>query len=196
MKYSFLFLAIALISCNSFNAQKNSDASTEIRNGETQNSPERINATAPYEGSVMLLGKANRKGLEKDDFKVWFAPGYKEYAPKPEFISKLKPLIKNVDITLFMGTWCEDSHRDVPHLYKILDELNYDESKLTVYAVSEDKTTPEGHENGLDIQQVPTIIFYKNGNELGRIVEYSIKTVEEDMYAILNGDKYKNPYSE
>jgi len=196
MKYSFLFLAFALISCNSFNAQKKFDPSTEIKNGETQNSQEKINATAPYEGSILLLGKADRKGLEREDFKDWFAPGYKDYTPIPEVIRKLKPLIKNVDITLFMGTWCEDSHRDVPHLYKILDDLNYDESKLTVYAVSEDKTTPEGYEKGLDIQQVPTIIFYKNGKELGRIVEYSIKTVEEDMFAILNGDNYKNPYSE
>ncbi len=158
--------------------------------------PEKLNETAPYEESIMLIGKADRKGLEMKEFSDWFDPGYKDYTPNKEVIEKLKPLIKDVDITLFMGTWCEDSHRDVPHLYKILDELNYDESKMIVYAVSEEKTTPEGYEDGKNIIQVPTIIFYKNGKELGRIVEYSIYTVEQDMQDILSGKDYKNPYSE
>ena len=157
---------------------------------------EKLNETTPYEESIMLIGKADRRGLEMKEFSDWFNPGYRDYTPISETMEKLKPLLKNVEITMFMGTWCEDSHRDVPHLYKILDDLNFEESKLLVYAVSEEKTTPEGYEDGKNIIQVPTIIFYKDGKEQGRIVEYSIYTLEEDMLAILSGANYKNPYSE
>ncbi len=193
----FIFAAIIMVGCNSTSKKKKSDKIAEDISQDSKSvNPEKLNETAPYEESIMLIGKADRKGLEMKEFSDWFDPGYKDYTPNKEVIEKLKPLIKDVDITLFMGTWCEDSHRDVPHLYKILDELNYDESKMIVYAVSEEKTTPEGYEDGKNIIQVPTIIFYKNGKELGRIVEYSIYTVEQDMQDILSGKDYKNPYSE
>lgn len=198
MKNIFLILAaIVIVGCNSSKEKQNSNKLTEENNQESiMDNPTKLNETAPYEESVMLIGKADRTGLQRSEFNDWFGPGYRDYVPNQEVIEKLKPLLKNVEITLFMGTWCEDSHRDVPHLYKILDELNYDESKLLVYAVSEEKITPEGYEDGKNIIQVPTIIFYKDGKELGRIVEYSIYTVERDMLDILSGKDYKNPYSE
>lgn len=193
----FIFAAIIMVGCNSTSKKQKSDKIAEDISQDSKSvNPEKLNETAPYEESIMLIGKADRKGLEMTEFSDWFDSGYKDYTPNKEVIEKLKPLIKDVDITLFMGTWCEDSHRDVPHLYKILDELNYDESKMIVYAVSEEKTTPQGYEDGKNIIQVPTIIFYKNGKELGRIVEYSIYTVEQDMLDILSGKDYKNPYSE
>ena len=193
----FLLATIVIVGCNSSKEKQNSNKPTEENNQESvMDNSVKLNETAPYEESVMLIGKADRNGLQRSEFSDWFGPGYKDYVPNQEVIEKLKPLVKNVEITLFMGTWCEDSHRDVPHLYKILDKLNFDESKLLVYAVSEEKITPEGYEKGKNIIQVPTIIFYKNEKELGRIVEYSIYTVEQDMLDILSGKDYKNPYSE
>lgn len=197
MKYSFLILFAVIIGCKSSTDQKiNPGVSEEINRNDHEISSVELNETAPYQESIMLIGKADRAGLEREEFKEWFGPGYREYSPNKEVLEKLKPLMENVDITLFMGTWCEDSHRDVPHLYKILDEVNYDDSKVEVYAVSEEKTTPQGYENGKNIIQVPTIIFNKDGKELGRIVEYSIYTLEQDMLDILSGKDYKHPYSE
>ena len=190
---SILLFALMIVGCNSPKEKQKSDVSAKNPTMETS---EKLNETIPYEESVMLIGKANRSGLERNEFQDWFDPGYTDYMPDREIMEKLKPLIKDVEITLFMGTWCEDSHRDVPHLYKILDGLDFDESKLEVFAVSEEKTTPQGFEDGKNILQVPTIIFYKDGKELNRIVEYSIWTLEQDMLTILSGEKYKNPYSE
>lgn len=198
MKKILLLLLVTIgFSCNSSKEKSSLNEISEAISSESENIQMlNLNDTVPYEESVMLLGKADRKGLQMKEFSDWFVPGYNDYTPNPEIIEKLNPLIEDVKITLFMGTWCEDSHRDVPHLYKILDELNFDESKLTVYAVSEEKTTPEGYENGKNIIQVPTIILYKNGKEINRIVEYSIYTLERDMLDILRGKPYKNPYSE
>ena len=38
----------------------------------------------------------------------------------------------------------------------------------------------------LDIELVPTFIFYRNGEELGRIVETPEDTLEKDLAEIVN----------
>lgn len=198
MKRLFIALTLmTLIGCNSSKEKHQSMKTSTVKVSESSKAQsETLNQTVPYEESVMLLGKADRAGLKIEAFQDWFGPGYEQYKPDSEVMEKLKPLLKDVEITLFMGTWCSDSHRDVPHLYKILDESNFDESKLKVYATSEEKITLEGYEKGKNIIQVPTIIFYKDGKEMNRIVEYSFYTLEQDMLNILSGKEYNNPYSE
>jgi len=193
-----IFLIISIIGLSACNSSKEKNKIDEKISKEmiSENNKEKINDTVPYEESVMLLGKANRKGLEMDAFKDWFNPGYTDYKVNSETLEQLKPLLKDVNITVFMGTWCEDSQRETPHFYRILDEVNFDESKLTLITVSEEKTTPQGFEDGKNITNVPTFIFYKNEKELGRIVEYPIESLEKDMLAILSGKDYKHAYAE
>ncbi len=196
MKKLFIILsATLLIACNT-SKEKNKVGKNTSNEMISENNKEKINDTVTYEDSVMLLGKANRKGFQMDAFKDWFNTGYEDYKVDTETAEKLKPLLKDVDITVFMGTWCEDSQRETPHFYKILDAANFDESKLTLITVSEEKTTPQGYEEGKNITNVPTIIFFKNDKELGRIVEYPIESLEKDMFAILSVKDYKHTYAE
>lgn len=196
MKKLFIILsATLLVACNSSKEKNKLDKNTS-KEIISENNKEKINDTVPYEDTVMLLGKANRKGFQMDAFKDWFNTGYEDYKVDSETLEKLKPLLKDVTITVFMGTWCEDSQRETPHFYKILDETNFDESKLTLITVSDEKTTPQGFEEGKNITNVPTFIFYKNDKELGRIVEYPIESLEKDMLAILSGKEYKHAYAE
>ncbi len=196
MKKLFIILsATLLVACNSSKEKNKLDKNTS-KEIISENNKEKINDTVPYEDTVMLLGKANRKGFQMDAFKDWFNTGYEDYKVDSESLEKLKPLLKDASITVFMGTWCEDSQRETPHFYKILDETNFDESKLTLITVSDEKTTPQGFEEGKNITNVPTFIFYKNDKELGRIVEYPIESLEKDMLAILSGKEYKHAYAE
>jgi thiol-disulfide isomerase/thioredoxin len=196
MKKLFLILsATLLIACNS-SKEKNKVGKNTSNEMISENNKEKINDTVPYEDSIMLLGKANRKGFQMDAFKDWFNTGYEAYKIDSETLVELKPLLKDVTLTVFMGTWCEDSQRETPHFYKILDDSNFDESKLTLITVSDEKTTSQGFEEGKNITNVPTIIFYKNDKELGRIVEYPIESLEKDMLAILSGKEYKHAYAE
>ena len=200
MKKLFIILsATLLVACNSSKEKNKLDKNTSkemISESRSLGTKEKINDTVPYEDTVMLLGKANRKGFQMDAFKSWFNTGYENYKVDSETLEKLKPLLKDATITVFMGTWCEDSQRETPHFYKILDEANFDESKLTLITVSDEKTTPQGFEEGKNITYVPTFIFYKNDKELGRIVEYPIESLEKDMLAILSGKEYKHAYAE
>ncbi len=194
MKKIIILLAVVILaSCNS-SKEKNQVDKSDSSTITSQEINENMNKTVQNDGSEMLLGETNRAGLQMDAFKEWFNPGYSEYNVDSETLASLKPLLKDINITVFMGSWCEDSHRDVPQLYKILDEAKFDESKLKVISVDEDKLTPEGFEKDMDIQNVPTIILYKNNKELGRIVEYPIQTLEKDMLSILSGKEYKHAY--
>ena len=157
---------------------------------------EEIDYAIEGENGIILLGKISRQGLKAVNFRDWFVPQYDAYQPNAEVLAELKPLMKDVKITVFMGTWCEDSHRDVPDFFKILDDLKFNESNVTMYAVSDDKSEPADLVKEYDIIQVPTFIFYRDGKEVGRIVEYSIRTIEQDMLDILSGKNYKHPYSD
>lgn len=95
-----------------------------------------------------------------------------------------------------MGTWCSDSQREVPHFFKVMDQAGYDYNNFTLITMSREKTTPENFEEGLNITNVPTIIFYENEKERNRIVEYTIETLEKDMLNILQENTYQNAYAE
>ena len=88
-----------------------------------------------------------------------------------------------------MGTWCEDSHREVPRLFKILEAANYPENRVTMIAVNRKKEAPSGEEGPFNIQKVPTIIVQKYGKEIGRIIESPQSGyLEKDLVEILKKD--------
>ena len=95
-----------------------------------------------------------------------------------------------------MGTWCSDSRRDSPAFFKLMDFLKIKENKLELIAMTLEKTTPNNLEKGLEIYNIPTFIFKKNGKEINRIVEFPIETIEKDIYNILSGKEYKNAYAD
>ena len=144
----------------------------------------------------MLVGLSNRGGLQKYPFSGWFNNEYSAYALNKEAIQGIKNDSEKLSIKLFMGTWCKDSRREVPRIYRILDAVGFDESDLTLINMDREKNSPGGEEVGLNIHHVPTVILYKNGNEIGRIIESPVQLLEEDMVAILNGASYTPNYSD
>ncbi len=155
-----------------------------------------MNKTVPYNESVILLGPVNKDGFSKEPFNEWFKPNYDEYKVDKEAMEELSSLTKGIEIVTFMGTWCSDSQRETPAFLKILDSIGFKGKNQKIYAVSREKTTPKQTEQGLNITNVPTFIFYKDGQEINRIVEYPIESLEKDMLNILQGKDYKHAYVE
>ena len=120
----------------------------------------------------------------------------KNYNLDESTAEKIKPLIKNFEITVFMGTWCEESQKDIPGFFKLYDYIKADNEKIQLIGMSEQKTTPQNYEKGLEIFNVPTYIFKKNGKEINRIVEFPVETLEKDIFKILSGQEYKNIYAD
>jgi thiol-disulfide isomerase/thioredoxin len=189
----------------SFLACKNA-TETNTREISEENQEEKITYTLTKEvnnefedledGGMMLLGKINRGGLTAEPYNVWFKENQKAHILDTIALNSLKPLLQDVTIKVFMGTWCEDSQREVPALYKILDATGFKYNNFNILALTHDKEMPNGLEKGHTIEYVPTIIFIKNGDTLNRIVEYAHKTLEQDMLTILQGKEYTPAYSE
>ena len=138
----------------------------------------------------MLLGQQTKKQLLKEPYSEWYIKEHDEYAIDQNAIKDLKKAkINTYNITLVMGTWCEDSHREVPRLFKILEAANYPENKVTMIAVNRKKEAPSGEEGPFNIQKVPTIIVQKYGKEIGRIIESPQSGyLEKDLVEILKKD--------
>lgn len=143
-----------------------------------------------------LVGEFSRKDLEQKPFSRWFKRGYKKYKPKKKALKIIKENISDYEIVYLMGAWCIDSRREIPKLYRLLDEAGYDTSKISSFAVDGYKETPGELENELEVKRVPTIIFYKNGKEVNRFVEFPVESLEEDIAAIVSQQNYKDSYSE
>ncbi|SEM86287.1 hypothetical protein SAMN05421856_107206 [Chryseobacterium taichungense] len=138
----------------------------------------------------MLLGNQLKAKFLEAPYSDWYVKEHDEYALDQKAISELKKdKINSYSITVFMGTWCEDSHRDFPRLMKILEEVKYPESKLTIIAVNRKKESPTGDEVRYNIQKVPTIILERYGKEVGRIIEMpTTGYIERDLVEILKKD--------
>ena len=187
-KITLLFILAIMISCNTNKKNKNENIKSE-----TENSAE---ATTAVDEEEILVGMISCKDLEKPPYENWFVENFNDHTLDTATTTKLKPLLNDLHIKVFMGTWCSDSQREVPALHKLLEAANFDEKNLQIIAVDRDKVTPDGFEKNMDIQYVPTIIMYKNKEEIGRIVESPIETLEKDMLNILSGKEYKHTYQE
>lgn len=138
----------------------------------------------------MLLGHQTKNQFLKEPYREWFVKEHDEYAIDQKTVEKLKKeKLNSYSLTLVMGTWCEDSHREVPRFFKILEAVGYQESKLNIIAVNRKKEAPNGEEGPYNIQKVPTIIVQKYGKEIGRIIESpSTGYLERDLLEIIQKD--------
>lgn len=134
----------------------------------------------------ILIDLCDRSGLENDDyFGSYFTSEYEAYESQEETIKALKSKIKDVKLKIVLGTWCGDSKRQVPRLYKVLDQVGFKDKNISVLAVNRSKKTVSADISKLDIKYVPTIIIYKDGKELGRIIESPELSLEEDLLKII-----------
>lgn len=143
----------------------------------------------------VLVGKQDILALKTPPHAKWFIENYR-YNPNQQKLGPLKTALEGKKLTIFLGTWCSDSQQQVPALLSILDAIKYDDSNITLITMSENKDTPEGLEDGLNILYVPTIIVYNNDVEMGRIVEFPVESLEADLLAIASGQEYKHSYTD
>lgn len=127
--------------------------------------------------------------MERSDF---MKPAYPEFSGNYDtvhisdnFIDMIRVLHGGVDIVVVMGTWCGDSKREVPRFLKIVDLASIPPQQIKFYGVDRTKKSSDGITQKYNIERVPTFIFFKNDNEVGRIVESPRHSLEEDVLSIL-----------
>jgi thiol-disulfide isomerase/thioredoxin len=162
--------------------------------GACRTSKQIVNASPNDNGN--LVGLADKNSFTQEPFIQWFENNYKTYHLDTIVAEKIKPLLKNVKIKAVMGTWCGDSRRETPHFYKLLDAVDFDYKNLQMITVDRSKKSNNDEQVGLKIIRVPTFIFYKEGKEINRFVEYPRETLEKDFLYILQETGYKHSYIE
>ena len=121
-------------------------------------------------------------------------PGYAEqknaYTPDITVLEMMKSYVRAGDrVEVYMGTWCPDSHREVPRFLRVVEDLRTQfgvELPVTFVAVDRAKQKPAELIAGKDIQKISTFIYYRGDEELGRIVERTQSPLfEDDLLAIV-----------
>lgn len=110
------------------------------------------------------------------------------YQPDPGAVEVLKQVVQPTEIVLFYGTWCSDSHREIPRFLKIMEMADNRNLTVTEYEVNRQKKDALGRFEMFGVEFVPTFIMMRNGKELGRIVERPEKSLAEDLAAIISSE--------
>ena len=150
------------------------------------------NLITDTKGREVLWGSFEKADLTKPQFVNWFQKGYDNYQPDATVVSKLSESIAAYQLEVYMGTWCGDSKREIPRLIKLFEALEMPRENVQMIAVRGDgvfyKQGPNQETLGKNIHRVPTIIIFKNGQEINRIVEDPIVSLEADLLAIIEGN--------
>jgi thiol-disulfide isomerase/thioredoxin len=123
-------------------------------------------------GEKIFKGIISREVLENDSSIKWYAQNLKGYTPDAMALAGLKKYSDSIQLLVFMGTWCEDSHFIIPKFFTLLDAAGFPKDKVSLIGVDRSKKTLSHLTEALGIINVPTIIVMKKGKEVGRVVEY------------------------
>jgi thiol-disulfide isomerase/thioredoxin len=116
-----------------------------------------------------LLGHVTREQVR--NYAPWQSLFAQFYSPDTGAIATIRTNAKDVTVLLIMATWCPDSKRELPRFFAIMDGVGMDGAKLTMVGVDRTKKDPEGLTEKWGITRVPTFVFLRNGQEVGRVVE-------------------------
>lgn len=170
------------------------ETTTTVETSSTQTTKEATNKSP-----LLAEGNISLEDFKSGSNKAWFAPRYAAYSPNEALVKAFGQAMAKHDyrIDLYMGTWCPDSHRETPRLYKLLEMIDFDMSRLSVVSVNYSKEVPNVSPEvakKLNVHHVPTIIFYENGKEAERFVESAQESLVEDLTKIASGEVYTDSY--
>ena len=132
-------------------------------------------------GEPLILGYCPASIIIDSLFKDTWTTEYNNYRPDYETLDSLEGKLEDVTIKIVFRSTCSDSREQLPRLFKILNELNYDVNSITLIGVNREKQGLSSETEGLEIELVPTIIFYKDGSEIGRIVETPTERLDKEL---------------
>jgi len=149
-----------------------------------------VACTTPFQS----FGEFSRDQLENSTDNSWFVENYNAYPLNKSLVLQIDSLFNDIEVMIYMGTWCEDSQWEVPGFFKIIDALEANDQVQPIVGVNEDKVSHDGSAEHSGVTNVPTFIFSKDGEEINRIVEFPIISLEQDILDILQDKGYKHAY--
>jgi thiol-disulfide isomerase/thioredoxin len=147
-------------------------------------------STVGTKTETIEVGWLERSVFDKPELHQ-FKARYDTVAVDQDLVEMICKVSADVDVLVFLGTWCGDSRREVPHFLKIADQCRLGPSRVRLHGLDRSKKSSEGLADQFHIVRVPTFIFLRNDNEIGRITEKPNGPLEADMLAILAAAQQK-----
>ena len=116
-----------------------------------------------------LLGHVTRDEVRA--YRPWQPLFVEPYVPDAAAVATIRANADGIAVLLIVATWCPDSKREVPRFFAIMEGAGIRDSQLTMVGVDRTKKDAEGLTEKWDVTRVPTFVFLRNGQEVGRVVE-------------------------
>jgi len=134
-----------------------------------------------FSADIYLVGKTSPEQILL--IKEW-KNIYELYQPDLETIDKINSYNKDLSAKVYVGTWCRDSKNNIPKLIKIFENINNLHAEY-IGILWRDCEPTDVYKN-MNIKRIPTIIFYHHVEEIGRIIENPVNTLEKDILDIIS----------
>lgn len=139
------------------------------------------------DGGKILKGVISRDILVSDSSFKWYSQNLKPYPAGKETATTFAKQKDSIQLVIFFGTWCEDSHVILPKLFPFFDAAGFSDDRITLIGVDRNKKTISHLTDAFNIINVPTVIVMKEGKEIDRVVEYGrYGMVEKELAEIVD----------
>jgi tetratricopeptide (TPR) repeat protein len=147
-----------------------------------------------------LLDRVETSQLKEAPYSDWYTKNFEAYLPNASVVEAIKKTKSSkYTMRIFFGSWCGDSKRELPKMMRLLKEIGFPEANISIVGVDDStevyKQSPGRQEAGLSIFRVPTFIIYDGKNEVSRIVEYPVESMERDLLKIFSRQPYRSNYA-
>ncbi len=134
--------------------------------------------------AVEKIEKIDKNNILKTS-KEWME-NYDKFEPQNELLETVKNRLgPNLKIDVYLGLWCPDSRNNVPKFLKIMDRLEAD-VPVNYYTVRQKPNRDvKYYVEDMKVERVPTFVFFRDGKEIGRIVENPKKSLLDDFLELL-----------
>ncbi len=144
-----------------------------------------ISINAARMNAGQMVGELDKEQILNHDEQV--KKNMAAYSPDEKAVAFIRKVEDEYDVVVFLGVWNSESVNHVPSFMRVMEDAGNPNFSVTWYGVNRAKRAPGNIVRRHNIQDVPTFIFYKDGEEAGRIVESPDKSIEEDIMKILAG---------
>lgn len=132
------------------------------------------------------LGVVSRTQVEREHPE--FLRSGPEVEPDLAVAAALRRVPPGARIEVIFGTWCGDSKRELTRFWKALDVAS-GALPFEIHYVGVDRSKREPAEllAGRNLLFVPTFVVYREGAEVGRVVESAPQGIEKELLDLLTG---------
>lgn len=138
---------------------------------------------------LFLIGRQGPEELNREKILATSAEWqqkFDDFQPVADMVEAIKPKLgASESIEVYLGLWCPDSRNHVPTFLKFLDKLGTAVPVRYFGLPRKASKDVKYYFEEKQVEKVPTFIFFRDGKEIGRIIEKPKTGIVEDIMDIV-----------